>query len=632
MWNYHYVVPSVLVLIVFVIYYFIMPRLDIKMNHTFLWILAVECMVMLADIVSSRADEQYAAVPVWLLYVLNMLFFVLFELRAVLFFRFTADILRLDREKEAWKIRAYEMVFYVSELITVSSFFTGAVFRITEDGYQRGPLYDILYVCFFFYIGISVVLLCIYHSRLTRFGLLSALAFHIVLFIGNIIRILMPQFLVMNTFCLMAIIIIYLSFEDPILYLESRGRVFNQAAFREILEETAGRRPYRILAFILKNYTDAREIYGGTQMDQGVILIGQYLRETYPAQSIFYLRGGRFVILGNVTMNWDQMREQIQERFLKSWKADDAELDLEAAFVQVGSASQMNTVDKIINNLYIALENAGEASDQEDKLIDLDGLLEIDRQVTVKRSLEKALEQGKVEIFLQPLVDTRTGKVTCAEALARIRDAEGKLILPGEFISVAEKCGKIGQVGEQVFEKTCKFISDFAPEEWGIEWINVNLSPLQCMRKDLGERFTRILREYHVNPERIHLEITEESMIDVSKPLKQIQTLQEDGFRFVLDDYGSGYSNLARVKRYPFTNIKLDMELVWDYFKERDVLLPTIIQAFKQMHFSVTAEGIETKEMADVMTSLGCDYLQGFYFSRPLPVADFVKRYQEENG
>ena len=111
--------------------------------------------------------------------------------------------------------------------------------------------------------------------------------------------------------------------------------------------------------------------------------------------------------------------------------------------------------------------------------------------------------------------------------------------------------------------------------------------------------------------------------------LKQIQRLSEKGFQFVLDDYGKGYSNLTRLKKLPFINIKIDMELVWAYCAEPGEILPTMIQGFKQMGFSITAEGIETANMANLMTKIGCDYLQGNYFSKPLPMNEFVKKAKE---
>ena len=106
--------------------------------------------------------------------------------------------------------------------------------------------------------------------------------------------------------------------------------------------------------------------------------------------------------------------------------------------------------------------------------------------------------------------------------------------------------------------------------------------------------------------------------------MEQIDDLRSAGFPFVLDDYGSGYSNLTRVKHYPFIDIKLDMEVVWDYFKTRDSLLPHVVTAFKELGFTVTAEGIETREMAEILKGIGCDYLQGYYFSRPVPMSEFL--------
>ena len=147
------------------------------------------------------------------------------------------------------------------------------------------------------------------------------------------------------------------------------------------------------------------------------------------------------------------------------------------------------------------------------------------------------------------------------------------------------------------------------------------------MNRDLARQFRDILNRFQVNPEEVHLEITEASMVDFTILEKQIQSLRASGFQFALDDYGSGYSNLTRVKHYPFINIKLDLEVVWDYFRDKDVLLPALVKAFKQLNFTVTAEGIETREMEEALSSIGCDYLQGYYYSKPLPVPEFMAKY-----
>ena len=280
--------------------------------------------------------------------------------------------------------------------------------------------------------------------------------------------------------------------------------------------------------------------------------------------------------------------------------------------------------DRLVNTLLISLDELSRVSEPDASRSLRDSIEEIDQKLDIRRCLEKALDNDELEVFLQPLMDSKTGKRIAAEALVRLRSDNGDLIRPDLFISMAEQEGYIVRLGEQVLAKVCRFIRDHDMDELGIGWINVNLSPVQFMSRDIPDRFDQILNEYGVSQDRIHLEITEQSMIDFSLLRDQITGLHSSGFEFALDDYGSGYSNLTRVRQYPFTNIKIDMEVVWNYFQDRDPLLPSLIQAFKKMCLSITAEGIENEEMAEAMTEIGCDYLQGFYFSRPVPMPEFV--------
>ena len=250
----------------------------------------------------------------------------------------------------------------------------------------------------------------------------------------------------------------------------------------------------------------------------------------------------------------------------------------------------------------------------------------------MKRYLETAIEQNEVQAYLQPIISVTTGELEGAEALCRIKDDSGNLISPIEFIPLAEKNGQITKLGEQIFEKTCNFIQTYGLESMGLKWINVNLSPLQFLRTDLAEAFLKIARRYDVDPDLIHLEITEEYMIDYNLFTNQIQALTGKGFHFVLDDYGTGYSNIDRLSKCPFINIKLDRAVVCDYHNNSKILLPHLVDAFKQIGFTITAEGIESNDMAESMANLGCDYLQGFLYSPPMSMEDFVRKYRKSSA
>lgn len=630
MWNFNFVVPSLMILIILLLYYLLRPRLPIRMNRTFLVLLVLELMTIFTDILSSTADEYFDLLPVPLLYVLNLAFFALYVGRIFWFYLFTLDVLGLHDKPHRWIYQLTPFVFLLTEAVVLSTPLTHAVFLIDETGYHRGTLYSVLYVCAFFYLFAALVLLVTYGRGLSVFDLVSLLGCQLILLMGNVARILLPQHLVMNTFCLMALLVLYLSFENPDLYISLRGSAFNARAFRDLLNEWNGKKSYQILGMVICNYNEKRGIYGSFQMDQSVVLINRYLTETFPDALVFYLRNGCFALVGGERMNTELMCRRIAHRFRQSWNTKDTDLTLTAGFVQASSGSCCDSVDRLVNTLLIALDRAGHSAGPQEDITIPETIQAIDRDLEVKRVLERALEEDRVEVFLQPLIDARTRRPVAAEALARIRGEDGALISPAVFVPLAEKNGRIIPLGSQVFRKTCAFIRENNLTELGISWINVNLSPLQCMNRNLAQSFSNVLLEYDVPADAIHLEITEESMIDYSLLQSQIEALQGEGFEFALDDYGSGYSNLTRVKQYPFKHIKIDMSVVRDYFWQRDQLLPTLIQVFKQMNCSVTAEGIETAEMADALTEIGCDYLQGFHFSRPVPFDQFLELYGQK--
>ena len=429
----------------------------------------------------------------------------------------------------------------------------------------------------------------------------------------------------------MAIIVIYLSFENPDFYLEGHTWIFNSKALRSYLRENYSKRNFKVLTFIIHNYREIKELYGATQMDEGVRLIGDFLRKAYGNQTVFYCRSGRFVILGDAAFDCAAAYEYIADRFTRPWIAENTELYLDIGAAQLKFGGMPIPFEEAMNVLMTSFEVADSAVGKDIVVVDDELMKKLCEQTDIKRNLEYAIEHNNVEIFLQPIISCESGKLVGAEALSRIRNKEGKIIPPNLFIPIAEKNGRINELGEQVFAKTCRFIRDNDIEKLGLSWINVNLSPIQLMNNNLADLLGEYISKYDINPEVIHLEITEEAMVDEHLWESQIEIITGKNFKFVLDDYGKGYSNMSRLKKCPFVNVKLDMSIVWDYCKHNDELLPDMVSSFRKMGFDVTAEGIENQEMADKMKSIGVNYLQGYYFSKPLPCDEFVSFIQASN-
>ena len=626
MYNFNFTIPSVLILAIILGYFLSQPRLPVRQNRLFFGILLLEILVMLFDVLSSEADMNYARLPLALSSALNMAFFVFFLARIYWFFLYSVDLLGLLASRSRRRHILFSLVLLISELITLSSFWTGAVYRMDAEGYHRGPLYSVIYICFFFYLLLSVVLTLRFRKRLSRLQLLGTLSSSGILILGNIVRMLLPGYLVMNTFCLMAILVLFLFFENPSLYASSSGG-FTLASMQKYMAERISDGNYRILGFALSNYNDSQSLYGVRQMDQGISLISAHMRARYPDLVFFYLRVGCFALVGPASMDYAALRSEIAERFHHPWQADGADLFLSVNFAHLSAASGIRDADHLVDSLMMALFELGSSGGVNDQSIDVDHAENLERELTVARALDHAVENQGVEVFFQPIILARNGQLAGVEALARLRDENGALIPPGEFIPLAEKNGQIIRLGSQVAEGVCRFLRDHGSDVPGLRWVNINLSPIQCMDRDLCRRLTALLEQYGISPYRVHLEITETGILDTSLLMEQMSQLWKEGFSFSLDDYGSGYSNMNRLKCFPFSNVKLDMEAVQTHCADPDQFLPSFVEILKDKGYSIVAEGIETEEMAEIMRDMGCDYLQGYYFSRPLPIDEFLKKY-----
>ncbi len=627
MWDFSYAIPSLLMLAVFFGYYFALPRIPIWINRLFLSLLVTESLVLILDIGSSLADMNYQLLPLGFLYFINILYFLFFIIRAHLFFLYTINIFK----HEAYRLKSGFVTFLpcsISIVIACLSPVLHTIFSIAESGFKRGPWYNIIYVEYLIYIFWDYVVAYKYRNLIRlKSELICVYWYNTLLLIGLFFRFFFPKYLIMDTFCILAITAIYLTFGNPEFYLENRSKVYNSKALREYLSEYSGLKKYKILTFVIRNYKDVRQIYGGDQMDRGICAIGSYLQNYYKKYLVFYYRSGRFVLLGDEKMNLDKTRKELSERFRYSWKTNESDMLLDISFATINPGNRKITADDALNTIAYALDGIGHTDSERYIEVGEEVFLKIQNQTEIKKSLEYSIDHNLVEVYLQPIMDSKTRKPVGAEALARIRDSEGKIISPALFIPIAEKNGRIIQLGEQVFVKTCDFIRNSSFEKLGINWVNVNLSPVQFIRTDLVERLNSIVIKKGVTPDKIHLEITEETMVDDKLFLKQVYAMENSGFSLVLDDYGKGYSNMTRLKNCPFINIKMDMGVVQEHCSDPNPMLPGVIATFKKMGFEITAEGIEDDNMADELTRLGADYLQGYLFSKPLPVEDFMKKY-----
>lgn len=244
-----------------------------------------------------------------------------------------------------------------------------------------------------------------------------------------------------------------------------------------------------------------------------------------------------------------------------------------------------------------------------------------------------ALQNEEFSLEFQPQISSKTGKTVGVEALLRWNYEENKRIRPDIFIPILEQTGLIHDVGLWVLEQTLKEHKKLISKGFPPLRFSVNLSIVQLRRSDFVLEIIKIIEESKVDPKYIELEITETFLSqNFADSIMKLTKLKEYGVNIAIDDFGKGYSSLHRLELVPFDRIKIDKSIVDDIILEekKTVIVKTIVSLAKALMADTTAEGVETKEQLDFLKTMECDEIQGYYYSKPLPIDALEKFLREE--
>jgi diguanylate cyclase (GGDEF)-like protein len=256
-------------------------------------------------------------------------------------------------------------------------------------------------------------------------------------------------------------------------------------------------------------------------------------------------------------------------------------------------------------------------------------------RLQVEAGLRRALEQGELRLYFQPLIDAASGRVTSAEALVRWEDPQRGLVSPIDFVPIAEETGLIVPIGEWVLREACARARSWQDLGLGEFPVAVNLSVRQFSAPSLEESVAQALRFSNCPPSLLQLEITESSIMDpVEQALETMHHLTVLGVQLTIDDFGTRYSSLSQLKRLPVSKVKIDRSFVHDIQIDPndDVLVDAILSLARKLGLRTVAEGIETEEQAAFLVARGCDEFQGYLFSHPCEADTFVRILRERNG
>lgn len=414
----------------------------------------------------------------------------------------------------------------------------------------------------------------------------------------------------------LGIVIVYLLLENPETNIDKETGVFNQNALVQYVRER----------FNEYESFSALELIVDKGMENVSVELCTFLL-TIPETVVFRYSSNAVMLLFEETGRTIRFKDMITAR-LEQGLGKNNNIFLKPYWYYVADSGIVDSSEDFFSLLGYAHQKSVDKVSSDITYIDGDIAYEMYRSFEIEGLLEEAINNDKVEVYYQPIYSAKERRFMSAEALVRIRDEKGNIIYPGAFINIAENNGMILKLGEIVFNKVCRFISETSLEELGIDYIEVNLSVIQCAHRSLAADYMSIMNRYGINPAMINLEITETASAGTKKILlENMAILRDFGVSFSLDDFGTGQSNLNYIAEMPVDIVKFDKQMVQSYFTSRKAkyVMNAAINMARGMELEIVFEGIETREQYQEAERIGIDYIQGYYFSMPLPEAEFCR-------
>ncbi|MBR3634752.1 MAG: EAL domain-containing protein [Lachnospiraceae bacterium] len=333
------------------------------------------------------------------------------------------------------------------------------------------------------------------------------------------------------------------------------------------------------------------------------------------------------VISGNKT---DLKIEDIISRYVEALNEnltiDGYDIYVTASFGYAEYPSDANTTDTLISRANSAMKEIKKVRSSEHILRFTPDILKDEHILEIENLIRSAIENDTIYFNLQPQFDM-DHKLRGFEALARMKDVNGNIISPGEFIPVAEKVGLIDMVDGTVFKKAADFFGRLMNKTNADLTLSINASVRHLMKNDFIEEIQDLLKTSGIPADRLEIEITESIMIDSEKALQRIEEIKKTGVQIAIDDFGTGYSSLSYLNRFPANLLKVDKSFIdkMNTSESSRQYVAEIISIGHIMGFDVISEGVEEPEQLEALKSIGCDYIQGYIWGRPLSAEDAEK-------
>lgn len=507
--------------------------------------------------------------------------------------------------------------------------FRRQIFYFTDGNiYNRGPLYPLFYFLTAYYVLVGIFLMTRYHKAMDRKQIHSFIYFTSLCIISSVIQGFFPRLKWALFFQATGLLIAFLTIENESAIRSPRTGLYNRYAFSQDAEQLFNLKiSATVLSVNIPTIRSVKYALGRASTENIFKNMADYIAGLLPMDWYAYeLDDDKFTIIAYQpkASETEMLAESLRARFSNPWDYESGSIGLPAEIIICQVPDKVADLEQLMiaidaNQNRIRRRTHVEYSDIYDKQ---------KYSARVELALRNALKNNSLMVYYQPIFDTASGNSHSAEALIRLKDPGLGFISPEFFVPLAEKLGLINEIGDFVFEEVCRFLRNLRDQNSILDIVEVNLSAVQCMDQALPSRWSGILEKYQIPSSAICLELTETAMSSSLYCMNQtITSLREMGFTFALDDYGTGYSNNAYIMEFPFELIKIDKSMLWGADKnlKTDKMLLHTISMVNDLGMGIVVEGVETEAHKEKLTAYGANFMQGYYFSKPVPKEEAAK-------
>ncbi len=399
----------------------------------------------------------------------------------------------------------------------------------------------------------------------------------------------------------------------------------NREGFEDIIERVADRADHAVLAIDLDRFGRLNSCLGSLAGDELLITVARRIKGALRARDTLARIGGdQFGILMTIDDGRGEAHElarRIRQALATPFRLTTYEISVDCSVGIAYGADEAGDVSELVRHAQFAVKRA-KTSGRSESYLTQDFTIARDA-FAMETALRRAIENRRLRLNYQPICDLATNRIVAFEALARWTDVDGHDYAPADFIPVAEESGLIVPLGRWAIEEAAQTLARWdaaAGGNCGVK-VAVNLSAIQLQRDDIAPVVEAALDATGLTGDRFTLELTESAIVsDPDRIAAAMHALKALGTTLAMDDFGTGYSNLAYLQKLPIDVLKIDRSFVTEMLADRDKvsIVRAILSLAQALGMKTTAEGVETNELAQTLTALGCSFGQGYFFARPL--------------